>query len=85
MFLPAFFLSGCHEAEQGAGCCVSELDRLLQRLCDADMDCVVVGAIAATSHGSSLVTRDLDEGSGGVALRVLNPVQRHGASLQQLA
>jgi len=40
MFLPAFFLSGCHEAEHGAGCCVSELDRLLQRLCDADMDCV---------------------------------------------
>jgi hypothetical protein len=39
---------------------VSELNRLLQRLCDADIDFVVVGGIAATLHGSSLVTRDLD-------------------------
>lgn len=39
---------------------MSELNRLLQRLCDADIDFVVVGGIAATLHGSSLVTRDLD-------------------------
>jgi hypothetical protein len=39
---------------------VSELNRLLQRLCDADIDFVIVGGFAATLHGSSLVTRDLD-------------------------
>jgi hypothetical protein len=31
-----------------------------QRLCDADIDFVIVGGFAATLHGSSLVTRDLD-------------------------
>ena len=36
-----------------------ELNRLLQRLCDADVDFVIVGGFAATLHGSSLVTRDL--------------------------
>jgi hypothetical protein len=39
---------------------VTELNRLLQRLCDADIDFVVVGGFAAVLHGSTLVTRDLD-------------------------
>lgn len=36
------------------------LSQLLQRLCDADIDFVVVGGFAALLHGSTLVTRDLD-------------------------
>lgn len=36
------------------------LSQLLQRLCDADVDFVVVGGFAALIHGSTLVTRDLD-------------------------
>jgi hypothetical protein len=39
---------------------VSDLNQLLQRLCDAQIDFVIVGGFAATLHGSSLVTRDLD-------------------------
>jgi hypothetical protein len=39
---------------------VSDLNQLLQRLCGADIDFVIVGGFAATLHGSSLVTRDLD-------------------------
>jgi hypothetical protein len=39
---------------------VIDINRLLQRLCDADIDFVIVGGFAATLHGSSLVTRDLD-------------------------
>jgi predicted nucleotidyltransferase len=39
---------------------VSDLNQLLQRLCDAEIDFVIVGGFAATLHGSSLVTRDLD-------------------------
>jgi predicted nucleotidyltransferase len=39
---------------------VSELNNLLQRLSDADIDFVVVGGVAAVLHGSSTVTRDLD-------------------------
>jgi hypothetical protein len=39
---------------------VIDLNRLLQRLCDADIDFVIVDGFAATLHGSSLVTRDLD-------------------------
>jgi predicted nucleotidyltransferase len=39
---------------------VSELNRLLQRLIDADVDFVVVGGFGGVLHGSSLVTRDLD-------------------------
>jgi molybdopterin-guanine dinucleotide biosynthesis protein len=42
------------------GNCVSDLNQILQRLCDADIDFVIVGGFAATLHGSSLVTRDLD-------------------------
>ncbi len=37
-----------------------DINRLLQRLCDAEIDFVIVGVFAATLHGSSLVTRDLD-------------------------
>jgi predicted nucleotidyltransferase len=40
--------------------CVSDLNQLIQRLCDAGIDFVIVGGFAATLHGSSLVTRDLD-------------------------
>ncbi len=36
------------------------LSQLLQRLCDADIDFVIVGGFAALLHGSTLVTRDLD-------------------------
>jgi predicted nucleotidyltransferase len=39
---------------------VNEINRLLQRLCDAEIDFVIIGGFAATLHGSSLVTRDLD-------------------------
>jgi Nucleotidyl transferase of unknown function (DUF2204) len=39
---------------------VASLSQLLQRLCDADIDFVVVGGFAALLHGSTLVTRDLD-------------------------
>jgi hypothetical protein len=39
---------------------VATLSQLLQRLCDADVDFVIVGGFAALLHGSSLVTRDLD-------------------------
>jgi len=39
---------------------VSELNRLLQRLIDADVGFVIVGGFGAVLHGSSLVTRDLD-------------------------
>lgn len=39
---------------------MSNLNQLLQRLCDADIEFVIVGGFAATLHGSSLVTRDLD-------------------------
>lgn len=37
-----------------------EINLLLERLCDAGVDFVIVGGFAATLHGSSLVTRDLD-------------------------
>jgi hypothetical protein len=39
---------------------VIEINRLLERLCDSKIDFVIVGGFAATLHGSSLVTRDLD-------------------------
>jgi predicted nucleotidyltransferase len=39
---------------------VNDLNRLIQRLCDADIAFVIVGGFAAVLHGSSLVTRDLD-------------------------
>lgn len=39
---------------------MTELNRLLQRLCDAEIDFVIVGGFAAMLHGSALLTRDLD-------------------------
>lgn len=39
---------------------MADLNRLLQRLCDAEVDFVVVGGFAGVLHGSTLVTRDLD-------------------------
>ena len=36
---------------------MSDINNLLQRLCDADIDFVVVGGFAAMLHGSSLLTR----------------------------
>jgi hypothetical protein len=39
---------------------VTQLDQLLQHLCDAEIDFVIVGGFAGILHGSSLVTRDLD-------------------------
>ena len=39
---------------------MASLSQLLQRLCDADIDFVVVGGFAGLLHGSTLVTRDLD-------------------------
>lgn len=39
---------------------MTELNRLLQRLCDSDIPFVIVGGFAGMLHGSSLVTRDID-------------------------
>lgn len=39
---------------------MTDLNRLLQRLCDAKIDFVIVGGFAAILHGSPLMTRDLD-------------------------
>lgn len=39
---------------------MNDLNRLIQRLCDADIEFVIVGGFAAVLHGSSFVTRDLD-------------------------
>jgi hypothetical protein len=39
--------------------CVVQLNRLIERLCDAGVDFVIVGGFAGVLHGSSLVTRDL--------------------------
>lgn len=46
---------------------MTDLNRLLQRLCDAEIEFIIVGGFAAMLHGSTLLTRDLD----GCA--VLNP------------
>jgi hypothetical protein len=37
-----------------------QLNRLIERLCDAQVDFVIVGGFAGVLHGSTLVTRDLD-------------------------
>lgn len=37
-----------------------KLNELIERLCDADIDFVIVGGFAGVLHGSTLVTRDLD-------------------------
>ena len=39
---------------------MTQLNRLIDRLCDADIDFVIVGGFAGILHGSTLVTRDLD-------------------------
>ena len=39
---------------------MNDLNRLIQRLYDADIEFVIVGGFAAMLHGSSLLTRDLD-------------------------
>jgi hypothetical protein len=39
---------------------VTQLNRLIEILSDADIDFVIVGGFAGMLHGSSLVTRDLD-------------------------
>jgi hypothetical protein len=39
---------------------VVQLNRLIERLCDAGIDLVVVDGFAGMLHGSTLVTRDLD-------------------------
>lgn len=62
-----------------------EINRLLQRLSEAEIEFVIVGGFGAVLHGSTLVTRDLDVcailSSEGVeklrsALRDLHPVHR---------
>lgn len=37
-----------------------KLNQLIERLCDAQIDFVIVGGFAGILHGSTLVTRDLD-------------------------
>lgn len=39
---------------------MTNLNQLLQRLCDAEIEFVIVGGFAAMLHGSTLLTRDLD-------------------------
>jgi hypothetical protein len=39
---------------------VVQPNRLIERLCDAQIDFVIVGGFAGMLHGSTLVTRDLD-------------------------
>ena len=39
---------------------MQNLSQLLQRLADAGLEFVIVGGYAATTHGSSYVTRDID-------------------------
>lgn len=39
---------------------MAQLNSLIERLCDANIDFVIVGGFAGMLHGSTLVTRDLD-------------------------
>ena len=39
---------------------IQDFDRLLTRLADSGLDFVIIGGFAAITHGSSLMTRDLD-------------------------
>ena len=39
---------------------MTQLNQLIQRLTDAEIEFVIVGGFAGMLHGSSLVTRDLD-------------------------
>jgi hypothetical protein len=59
---------------------VNELNRLIQRLRDADIEFVIVGGFAAMLHGSSLVTRDLDV----CAVLTVENVQRLRAAFREL-
>jgi predicted nucleotidyltransferase len=71
---------------------VITLSQLLRRLCDAEIDFVIVGGYAALLHGSTLVTRDVDicavlsrteVAKLRGALRDLNP--RHRLTPQKLS
>jgi hypothetical protein len=71
---------------------VATLSQLVQRLCDAEVEFVIVGGFAALLHGSTLVTRDLDicavlsrsdVAKLRTALRDLNP--RHRLTSQKLS
>lgn len=61
---------------------MTQLNHLLQRLCDAEIDFVIVGGFAGILHGSSLVTRDLDvcavltgeNGANGRMFELLDPL-----------
>lgn len=39
---------------------MTNLNNLLQKLCEAEIEFVIVGGFAAVIHGSSMLTRDLD-------------------------
>lgn len=39
---------------------MQNFDRLLHRLADSGLEFVIIGGFAAVTHGSSLMTRDLD-------------------------
>lgn len=39
---------------------MTQLERLLTALCDADVEFIIVGGVAARAHGSSRLTDDLD-------------------------
>jgi predicted nucleotidyltransferase len=39
---------------------IQDFDRLLHRLADSGLEFVIIGGFAAVTHGSSLMTRDLD-------------------------
>lgn len=65
---------------------MTTLNNLLQKLCEADIDFVIVGGFAAVVHGSSMLTQDLDvctvlSGSNVDKLRELfhdlHPIHRH--------
>lgn len=65
---------------------MTELNKLLLRLLEADIDFVIVGGFGAVLHGSTLVTRDLDicailtpanVGKLRGAFRDLHPTHRH--------
>ena len=67
---------------------MSELNRLLQRLIEADVEFVIVGGFGGVLHGSSLVTRDLDVCALltptnveklRAAFREFNPSHRHSS------
>ena len=51
------WLSNLNVSDVGS---VAPLSKLIQTLCDADIEFIVVGGFAALLHGSTLVTRDID-------------------------